>query len=58
MAGAPDMCSVHEREFAVVCPDCYAEAGVVEWREKQRKHECTHGWRNPPSVYEEERSET
>lgn len=27
-------------------------------KEDKRKHEATHGWRNPPSVYEEDRSET
>jgi hypothetical protein len=24
-------------------------------REAQRKHEATHGWRNPPSVYGDDR---
>lgn len=25
-------------------------------RKRQRKHEATHGWRNPPSIYAEDRA--
>ena len=52
--GVAKTCMVHDKVFTLVCPNCYAEAGVVEWRERQRKHEATHGWRNPPCIYEEQ----
>lgn len=50
-------CVLHG-EFFLVCAGCYEQVARPDIERAQRKHEATHGWRNPPSVYEDDRSET
>jgi hypothetical protein len=54
--GAEGWCLLHDRAFSETeeCPGCEESAEKAR-RESLRKHEATHGWRNPPSIYEEDK---